>query len=310
MPKVNYLRVIVTERCNLQCYYCHREGEAKGSEEGLSKDELLDFIKMFHDFGITKIKLMGGEPTLRKDLFEIIKGIRSLGHELDISMISNGINIIQFVERYVDAGLDRINISIHKWSALNSCEMSNSNRLRMTKKTILKLNEMGVLTKLNYVLRKGRNEKELLNLIDWIGKYNLKLDILNVLYSQDQENLKAERYEFYEIENIISNNFSIKKSIVKIPEIGLPSTLIFLENGAIINLKNYGLNQFKPYKDCERCKYIEYCIEGIFAIRLTTAGLVKPCLFRKDNAFNLKKMSSQYDKKTVYSLLTSYLDSL
>ena len=76
LKKTEYLRISANTECNLNCKYCHNEGEEKKSGQ-LPKNELLLFTKMLFDIGVKKIKFIGGEPMLRKDLPEIISAIRS-----------------------------------------------------------------------------------------------------------------------------------------------------------------------------------------------------------------------------------------
>lgn len=112
----NYLRISITERCNLRCTYCMpSEGiELTPNEKLLTSDEILRLARLFVSQGVTKIRLTGGEPTVRKDCVEIVEELgklRSIGLK-EIAMTSNGIALWRKLDRMVAAGLTHLNLSL------------------------------------------------------------------------------------------------------------------------------------------------------------------------------------------------------
>jgi GTP 3',8-cyclase len=112
----NYLRISITERCNLRCTYCMpAEGiELTPNQKLLSSDEILRLARLFVSQGVTKIRLTGGEPTVRKDCVEIIEELgklRKLGLK-EIAMTSNGIALWRKLDRMVAGGLTHLNLSL------------------------------------------------------------------------------------------------------------------------------------------------------------------------------------------------------
>src|SRR4030067_690028 len=114
-PLLN-LRISITQRCNNQCAYCHREGEvqrANRSAEKMSVEEIVRIAKVAVGLGISRIKLTGGEPLMRKDLNEIIVEIAEIPGLRDLSLTTNGLLLGGgMAKRLRESGLKRVNISL------------------------------------------------------------------------------------------------------------------------------------------------------------------------------------------------------
>lgn len=111
---ITYLRVSVTDRCNLRCIYCMPEKGIKllSHDEILSFEEIVDVCKSAVDLGVNKIRLTGGEPLVRKGIVDLISSISKIEGVDDLNMTTNGILLGQFAQQLKDAGLMRINISL------------------------------------------------------------------------------------------------------------------------------------------------------------------------------------------------------
>jgi len=111
---INYLRISVTDRCNLRCNYCMPEEGIKllPHADILTYEELLEVVKESVSIGITKIRITGGEPLVRKGLVDFIAKIARLDGILDLGLTTNGILLEEFAQPLADAGLHRINISL------------------------------------------------------------------------------------------------------------------------------------------------------------------------------------------------------
>ncbi len=112
--KTNYFRISLTDKCNLNCFFCHNEGQEKPSGKGnfLRADDYVFVSKIAKDLGYTKFKLTGGEPTLHPEVLKIVKGISSLQVK-DLSMITNGIRLDKLAYPLKEAGLNRLNVSLY-----------------------------------------------------------------------------------------------------------------------------------------------------------------------------------------------------
>ncbi|HEY6238766.1 MAG TPA: radical SAM protein, partial [Thermoplasmata archaeon] len=103
------LRISLTQRCNLACVFCHMEGQPQSAEE-LPPDQIEAIVRAGARNGIHRVKLTGGEPTLRSDLLEIVHRLRP--HVQELSMTTNGLRLVELAGPLKAAGLDRVNVSL------------------------------------------------------------------------------------------------------------------------------------------------------------------------------------------------------
>lgn len=113
------LRLSLTDRCNFRCVFCHNEGQGEvhspqdPAPGEMSLDHVLRLCRIAHEFGVTHFKLTGGEPLVRKDCEAIVAGIASLGEDVEVSMTTNGSMLAGRATRLKQAGLARVNVSVH-----------------------------------------------------------------------------------------------------------------------------------------------------------------------------------------------------
>lgn len=112
--KIDYLRISVTDRCNLRCIYCMPEEGVLPKEhlEILSFEEIERLVRLFVSLGINKVRLTGGEPLIRKNITALILKLSKIDGTEDLSMTTNGILLSKFARPLKGAGLKRINISL------------------------------------------------------------------------------------------------------------------------------------------------------------------------------------------------------
>ena len=111
---INYLRISVTDRCNLRCTYCMPEDgiDLMAHDEVLSFEQITDFVKEAVATGITKVRLTGGEPLVRKGIVDLVKLLSGISGIEEIAMTTNGILLDKYAQQLADAGLRRVNISL------------------------------------------------------------------------------------------------------------------------------------------------------------------------------------------------------
>src|SRR3989304_5463573 len=111
---INYLRISVTDRCNLRCTYCMPKNgiQLLRHEDILTFDEIKDFTKVAVYHGVTKVRITGGEPLIRKGITNLVRMISDIDGINDLSMTTNGILLEQYAEELYRAGLHRVNISL------------------------------------------------------------------------------------------------------------------------------------------------------------------------------------------------------
>ena len=163
---ITYLRLSLTERCTLKCAYC-RAGEGgcpKKSE--LHLEEFLRITRAFASIGVNKVRLTGGEPMLRRDLLEIISGIRAIDGINEIVMTTNGQHLPGMSETLRAAGLDRLNISLDSLQRARYAEITGGGSLERVMTGIREALSAGFAPlKLNVVLLRGVNSDEVADFI-------------------------------------------------------------------------------------------------------------------------------------------------
>ncbi len=163
---INYLRVSVTDRCNLRCTYCMpKEGLSQiGHDDILRYEEILRIIRVATGEGITKVRITGGEPLVRRGVAEFIASLRTIPALNDISLTTNGILLEAHAEQLFAAGIRRINISLDSLNADKYARITRGGDIRAVLRGIRKVREIGFdPIKINIVAIKGFNDDEVLD---------------------------------------------------------------------------------------------------------------------------------------------------
>ena len=163
---INYLRVSVTDRCNLRCTYCMpKEGLSQiGHDDILRYEEILRIIRVATGEGITKVRITGGEPLVRRGVAEFIASLRTIPALNDISLTTNGILLEAHAEQLFAAGIRRINISLDSLNADKYARITRGGDIHAVLRGIRKVREIGFAPiKINIVAIKGFNDDEILD---------------------------------------------------------------------------------------------------------------------------------------------------
>src|SRR3989339_442010 len=163
---INYLRVSVTDRCNLRCMYCMpKEGlSGIGHDDILRYEETPRIIGIAAGEGIAKVRITGGEPLVRRGLTEFIASLRTMPELTDVSLTTNGILLESFAERLFEAGIRRINISLDSLNAEKYAKITRGGDIQAVLRGIRKVRETGFSpVKINIVAIKGFNDDEILD---------------------------------------------------------------------------------------------------------------------------------------------------
>lgn len=161
--EIDYLRISITDRCNMRCIYCMPE---KGIEhcrtaELLTCDEIVRFVSIARRFGVKKVRLTGGEPLLRKDILLLIAGLKAAGIP-DLSITTNGTRLASMAVSLKRAGLDRINISLDTLKAGMYRTMTRGGDIKKVWEAIHEAERAGLYPiKINVVPVKGMNDDEI-----------------------------------------------------------------------------------------------------------------------------------------------------
>jgi cyclic pyranopterin phosphate synthase len=164
--KIHYLRISLTDRCNLRCFYCMEdEATFRPTVEMMQDDEVLILARLFADLGFDKIRLTGGEPTLRANIVDLVRAISATPGVHSVSMTTNGILLARLSKSLADAGLERVNISIDTLNPEKFKKLTRFGNIEDVWKGILAA-ENARLTpvKINSVVVRGHNEEDVVDL--------------------------------------------------------------------------------------------------------------------------------------------------
>lgn len=261
---VSYLRISITDRCNLRCIYCMPHGGISkiDSEEILRFEEIEHFVRLSVDWGIEKIRITGGEPLLRKDVVRLIRMLSQIRGLNDISMTTNGLLLSRYAKELKNAGLKRVNISLDTLKKDKFMKITRFDGLDNVLEGIKKAKQEGLSPiKINTVIIKGINDDEVIDFA--------KLTLNEPLIVRFIECLPIlNNYQFVpnnKIKQVIEGEFGKLEASRGFPE----STPGPAENFRIRNSSG-AIGFISPLSQpfCNRCN----------RLRLTSTGLLRPCL--------------------------------
>ena len=163
---IHYLRISLTDHCNLRCIYCMPEDQTfRPNADLMQDDEILLLAQLFASLGFDKIRLTGGEPTVRAHIIDIVRGIASTAGIRSVSMTTNGLLLSRLAGQLAEAGLQRVNISIDTLNPDKFKRLTRWGKLEDVWKGILAAEEAGLTPiKLNAVVVQGYNESDVVDL--------------------------------------------------------------------------------------------------------------------------------------------------
>lgn len=265
--EVNYLRLSVTEQCNLSCFYCRShpgECSKETAKSLLTVENCLTIGQVAVELGITRIRLTGGEPLVRADILEITRGLSEIPGLKDLSLTTNGILLEKLAFELAGAGLNRVNISLDSLDETNFRQITNGGKLQSTLKGIEKSLQAGLTpVKINVVLLKGINDNEIEKFVAMT--IDQKLDVRFIEYMPTQGQKKWADL-FLPLERVIE----VAAKIAPLKQVegehgGGPAQYIQLEGAT----GKIGLISPLSRHFCDRCN----------RLRVTSDGKIKPCLF-------------------------------
>lgn len=162
--KLNYLRISITDRCNLRCLYCvsHTPSPKLHHDDILRYEEILKLVSIGVQHGITKVRITGGEPLIRKGVYSFLKDLTAIKGLKDVSLTSNGVFLKDNLKLLKEAGIKRINISLDSLKREKFRQITGFDKFYIVWNSILAAHEMGFSPiKLNVVPMQGINDDEL-----------------------------------------------------------------------------------------------------------------------------------------------------
>lgn len=263
--KHNYLRISLTDACNLRCTYCMPNEKilVTPSAKLMQADEILSIAGTFIKLGVKKIRLTGGEPLLRKDAGKIIRSLSKLPVELAIS--TNAVLADQYLDVLKDAAVSSVNVSLDTLNPEEFFAVTKRNDFNTIRSNIYLLLSHGLKVKVNMVVMKGINEHAILDFIEWTKDFPLEVRFIEfmpfkgngwqletVFSYEDMLQLISTKYEYRKL--LDDENTTAKGYIAK----GHTGTFGFISTITA------------PF--CDSCN----------RLRLTADGKMKNCLFDRN----------------------------
>ena len=182
--RISYLRISVTDRCDLRCHYCMAERMTfLPKDQVLTLEEIALLADLFIARGIDKIRLTGGEPLVRRDIVDLVRRIgRHLGQGLEeLTLTTNGTRLADHAEALFDAGVRRINVSLDSLDAERFAHVTRRGDIRLVLNGLEAARSAGLKVKINMVALKGINEDEILPMLHWCDAQGFDLTLIETM---------------------------------------------------------------------------------------------------------------------------------
>lgn len=288
----DYLRISLTERCNLRCTYCMPEGGImlRDRAEFMTQEELFFIAKTFVNLGVKKIRLTGGEPLIKKNFREIIQELSTLPVEL--TMTTNAILLDKYIEDLQKAGLKKLNISIDSLDEIKFNKITRRKDFHRIRENIDLAVSSGFDVKLNVVLMKDENDNEITDFLELGRTEPINIRFIEFMPFNGNKWDWSRKVSFDTVLNTVKAFYGPEK--VHSLEVEKNSTS---KNFRIEGYKgNFGIISTLTNPFCDTCN----------RIRLTADGKIKNCLF-SSNETDL--LSALRNGKDILPLITESIQN-
>jgi cyclic pyranopterin phosphate synthase len=285
----NYLRISLTDACNLRCTYCmpNEKVLVTPSSKMMSVDEIFGIASVFVKLGVNKIRLTGGEPLLRKDTGLIIQKLSELPIELTIS--TNAVLVDGFIDIFKQANIKSVNVSLDTLNAEEFFAITKRGDFEKIQKNIFLLLENDFKVKVNMVVMKGVNEHAILDFIDWTKDYSIDVRFIEFMPFSGNSWNREKVFSQDEMLQLISKKYSFEKLIDEPNDTAKKYTVPG-------HLGSFGFISTVTEPFCGTCN----------RLRLTADGKMKNCLFSEGET---DLLSAYRSGKEIESLIFQNLQS-
>lgn len=270
---INYMRISITDRCNLRCRYCMPEDiPSIPHEEILSFEEILRLCALAVKLGIRKFKITGGEPLTRKNCLDFLQNLKELPGVEQVTLTTNGVFLKDAVPRLYDIGINGVNISLDTLNEDTFHALTGRPYFSQVMEGILACQASGIRTKINSVMLRGINEEEFFDLISLAKEYPLDVRFIEIMPIGYGQQFKG--YSQSELLALLESRYSNFVSVSKSRGNG-PASYIYLP----------GFQGCIGFIDAIHGKFCSSCNR----VRLTADGILKLCLYY-ENGISLKQL--------------------
>ena len=261
--EIDYLRVSVTDKCNLRCIYCmdDKDNTFLKNDDKLTDDEIYRIVKESSELGIKKVRITGGEPLVRPNLVKLISRINSISGIEEIYLTTNGILLADMIDELAANGLKGVNISLDSLKEERFNKLTRLGKLNRVLESIDKATALGIKVKLNTVIVNDINKDEIIDFVNLTKEKNIDVRFIELMPIGVAINYKGVTNE--EVLKVISENYSNYEEVVRSKSSGPASYIKLKDAKGKIGFISAISNCF-----CENCN----------RIRLTPEGFLKQCL--------------------------------
>lgn len=291
--EIDYIRISITDRCNLRCIYCMPEEgvTCMSHDDILTYEEIERLCKIFANLGIKKIKITGGEPLVRKDCHVLVDKLHHIQGIESVTMTTNGVLLPKYLDSLVNAGLDAVNISLDAMDSNSFERITRGNHLKETTEAIrLSLKYPALRLKINCVPMKGINDGELIKIAEIARDYPVHVRFIEMMPIGLGKNYSFMGEEV--VKNILEK--SIGKLTTVSDRLGNGPAHYFKVDGFIGNI---GFISARTHKFCESCN----------RIRLTSNGFLKTCLQYNSGCDLKQALRSSSSDETIEAMIRKAL---
>ncbi|NNE30630.1 MAG: GTP 3',8-cyclase MoaA [Saprospiraceae bacterium] len=276
---INYLRLAVTDRCNLRCFYCMPEEgiEYVRRDELMSFEEMIRITKLFASQGISKIRITGGEPFLRKDLMEFLDVITSIPEIEQVSITTNGTLLRKHIPELKRMGVRNINLSLDSLDAERFRKITRRDNLSEVLDAMDLLVDQGFKTRVNAVVMAGKNTQDIIPMVELGRNRPISIRFIEEMPFNGTEGQGNQG--FWSYVDILDHIRSHFPNFVK------------LNDGPSSTSMNYQIEGFQGSFGIIAAYSRTFC-GTCNRLRLTPQGTIRTCLYDQ-GVFNIKTMMRQ-----------------
>ncbi|MGI6095523.1 MAG: GTP 3',8-cyclase MoaA [Lachnospiraceae bacterium] len=265
--RIDYMRVSITDRCNLRCQYCMPKDlpDMVSPEDILTYEEIYKIVKSAVEAGITKFKVTGGEPLVRKGCVSFVEKLKNMPGVEAVTLTTNGVLLHEMLPALRDAGVDGINISLDTLKEERFRQITGFSGIQKVIESIKESTQMGIRTKVNCVLMKDVNEDEILDFIRISEKFPVDVRFIEMMpigYGKGYAGIDSSR-----VLEILQSEYAHMEPVRE-----------KRGNGPALYIHPEGFRGCVGWIDAIHGKFCDQCNR----IRLTCQGLLKPCLYYQE----------------------------
>ena len=296
--EINYMRISVTDQCNLRCCYCMPEEGIPSIDKSelLTFDEIETIVKAGVSIGINAIKITGGEPLLRDDITKLIKNIKNIDGIKQVTLTTNGVLLERYADELKEAGIDSININVPTLTKEKYASITRRDQFIQMIQGIRKARDIGIRLKLNCVSRKTITDEELYGFAMIAKHYPIDIRFIEMMPLGF-----GKLFDTYSNDKILERLKAIFQDKVHLSTLSGNGPAVYYEFDDLVG--KIGFVSAVSHKFCSDCNRIRLSAEGELKLCLNyDEGVSLRDVLRNGNQDSLLSVMEQaiYEKPQVH----------